>query len=174
MSGSVKRAGFWRYVLSGKSPQALCTTNKAILDFHFLDSTILLGLLNFNRQNRQDKACRNEVNRFGLKFPSHVKWVLPPFEVEHKTTTFYGFSGSRSQGRANIFSLHRWQNLLEVPRPPPPPLSKRHLWRYLAKIQILSAKIHIQNILRQNAKIWLNSNIRMHKTLRQIQPKGYR
>jgi len=57
ISGSAKRAGFWRYDPSKKSPQALCTSN-AILDFHILEITNLLGLLNCNRQNRQDRACR--------------------------------------------------------------------------------------------------------------------
>jgi len=66
--GSAKRAGFRRYNPSGKSPQALCTS-KAIIDFHFLEITSLLGLLNCNRQNRQDRACRFELADLGLKFP---------------------------------------------------------------------------------------------------------
>ena len=50
VSSSEKRAGFWRYDPSGKSSQALCTS-KAILDFHLLEITTFLGLLNCNRQN---------------------------------------------------------------------------------------------------------------------------
>jgi hypothetical protein len=53
--------------LSEKSPQALCT-NKAILYFHFLDITNLLGLLNHNRQNQLDRACRIELADLGLNF----------------------------------------------------------------------------------------------------------
>ena len=53
--------------LSAKSPQALCT-NKAILCFHFLDITNLLGLLNHNRQNQLDRACRIELADLGLNF----------------------------------------------------------------------------------------------------------
>jgi hypothetical protein len=45
--GSAKRAGFGRYKPSEKSPQASCTS-KAILDFHLLQISSLLGLLNFN------------------------------------------------------------------------------------------------------------------------------
>ena len=52
----------------GKTLQALCTS-EAILDFHFLEITSLLGLLNFNRQNRQDRVLQNRAWRFGLKFP---------------------------------------------------------------------------------------------------------
>jgi len=73
--GSAKRAGFRRYNPSGKSPQALCTS-KAIIDFHFLEITSLLGLLNCNRQNRQDRACRFELADLGLKYPLE-KSILP-------------------------------------------------------------------------------------------------
>jgi len=67
-SGSAKRAHFWRYDPPGKSPQALCTI-KAILDFGFLEITSLLGLLNCNRHNRQDRACRIELADLGLGSP---------------------------------------------------------------------------------------------------------
>ena len=41
--------------------------SKAILHFHFWEITSLLGLLNCNRQNRQDRACRIELADVSLK-----------------------------------------------------------------------------------------------------------
>jgi len=61
--------GFWLNNPSGKSPRALCT-NQAILDFHFLEITRWLGIFNLNRQNRQERACRNELADLGLHFLS--------------------------------------------------------------------------------------------------------
>ena len=45
VSGSAKRAGFWRYDPSDKSSQALCTS-KVIEDLDFLEITSLLGFSN--------------------------------------------------------------------------------------------------------------------------------
>jgi len=84
VSGSAKRAGFGRYNPSGKSPQALCTS-KAIIDFHFLEITSLLGLLNCNRQNRQDRACRFELADLGLNYPLE-KSILPLSSVHWRPT----------------------------------------------------------------------------------------
>jgi len=50
-----------------KSPKALCTS-KVILYLHFLEITSLLGLLNFNRHNQQDRACRIKLADLGLNF----------------------------------------------------------------------------------------------------------
>jgi len=82
VSCSVQRAGFWRYSPARKSPQALCTS-KAILDFHFLEITSLLGVLNCNRQYRQDRACIVELADLGLNFPL-VKSILPPASLFSK------------------------------------------------------------------------------------------
>ena len=53
----------------GKKTQAFCTS-EAIPDFHFLEITSLLGLLNCNQQNRQDRACRIELADLGVKILS--------------------------------------------------------------------------------------------------------
>jgi len=42
--------------------------SEAILDFHFLEITSLLGLFNLKRQNRQDRAYRIELADLRLNF----------------------------------------------------------------------------------------------------------
>ena len=66
VSGSAKRAGFWRWRLIWKKTPIECAS-KAILECHFFGNHeyTVLGWLNCNWQNLQDRAC-NMISESGL------------------------------------------------------------------------------------------------------------
>jgi len=67
VSGSAKRAGFVAIIHREKVPDHYVQVRRSLISI-FFEISSLLGLLNFKRQNRQDRACRIELADLGLYF----------------------------------------------------------------------------------------------------------
>jgi len=103
---NIRLCVLWSFKFAQESGSHACTTQGApvLLGMHFelCKQTGLIGILNFNRQNRQNRACRIENTDSGFEFSSKISDI--PMSDKYRKTLCEGADPGINNSRNKILN----------------------------------------------------------------------